>query len=220
MTDRTGKQPIVPCVVLCALAATSPANLWAADAADATKEDGSAQSDGGPTEVVVTARRVNESLQKVPQAISALSSKDLSQLSVTNTADLSQVVPSVRFASGNRGGGIPFFAIRGISSADVNGAIDPPVGIYVNDVIQQRPNGLLSTYHDIESVQVLRGPQGTLFGRNTIAGAILINTRKPEKEFGGYAHLSAGNFNYRSIDAAVNVPFSDALEDAATECRL
>lgn len=174
-----------------------------------TVEPDVAEADSG--EIVVTARRVSERLRDVPVAVTALRGDTVEKLDLKDVADLRRAVPSFSLGGNVKGGSVPYFAIRGIGNGDTISTYDPTVGVYVNDVVQQRANGVLSTFYDIESVQVLRGPQGTLFGRNTIAGAILVNTRAPDPEFGGYAKVGFGNFDYKTFEGALNVPVNDVL---------
>ncbi len=159
-------------------------------------------------DIIVTARRREESLQRVPVAVTALGGDDIQKLQVINVQDLTRAAPSVTIGASTRGGGVPFLSIRGISSADVNAGIDPSIGIYFNEVIQNRPNGVLSSLYDIGSVQVLRGPQGTLFGRNTVGGAILVNSRAPTDRLEGYGRGTIGNYDYRSVEGALNLPLA------------
>ncbi|MGE0383180.1 MAG: TonB-dependent receptor [Gammaproteobacteria bacterium] len=159
-------------------------------------------------EIVVTARRREEAIQSVPVAVTAIAGADLGKMSVVNTDDLMRNVPSLTFGIGTRSGSVPFYGIRGVNSFDVVGALDPAVGIYMNEVVQQRANGVSQALYDIDSVQVLKGPQGTLFGRNTTGGAILISSRKPGREFGGYLDARAGDYGYGDVEGAVNVPLA------------
>ena len=133
-------------------------------------------------DIVVTAQRRSERLQDVPVAVTAFDTRALEQRGATNLADVSAYVPSLQIHSTSRpGGGGSSIAtyIRGIGTGDYNIPTDPAVGIYVDGVYLARSVGGLLSLTDIEQVQVLNGPQGTLYGRNTLGGAILITTRKP-----------------------------------------
>jgi iron complex outermembrane receptor protein len=163
-------------------------------------------------EITVTARRVNERLRDVPVSVTALGGDTVERLNLKDVSDLRRAVPSVALGGSVKGGSVPYLTIRGIGTNDTVSTFDPTVGIYINDVVQQRANGVLSTFYDIQSVQVVRGPQGTLFGRNTIAGAILINTRPPEADFGGYAKVGYGNFDYKTAEGALNIPVNSVLQ--------
>src|SRR5262252_7832129 len=147
-------------------------------------------------EVVVTARRVEENLQDTPIAITVLSQKTLEERQIFRTNALSQVVPNLQFSNnaplaGNNSSSQIF--IRGIGQTDPTSTVDPGVGMYIDDVYIGTAVGGTMTLRDISSVQVLRGPQGTLFGRNTIGGAILLTTTEPGREFGGTARGGLGS---------------------------
>lgn len=134
-------------------------------------------------EEVVTARRREERLQDTPIAVSAFTAATLEARQIQTTQDLERVVPSVQFKpagqlSGNTAATVVF--IRGVGQVDPTAAVDPGVGIYIDEVYVGRAVGGLIDLGDIAGVEVVRGPQGTLFGRNTIGGAILVRTRPPE----------------------------------------
>jgi iron complex outermembrane receptor protein len=152
-----------------------------------------AQDDSGNA-ILVTARRREESLQETPVAISAFSAETLEERQIQQTQDLERITPSLQFKpagqlSGNSSAAVAF--IRGVGQLDPTAAVDPGVGVYVDEVYVGRAVGSTIEFGDIGSVEVLRGPQGTLFGRNTIGGAILVRARQPEfGEFSGRARLS------------------------------
>jgi iron complex outermembrane receptor protein len=158
----------------------------------------------------VTARRREESLQDTPIAISAFRAELLEQRQVQQTADLERITPSLQFKpagqlSGNSAAGVAF--IRGIGQLDPTAAVDPGVGIYIDEVYVGRAVGGQIDFGDVAGVEVLRGPQGTLFGRNTIGGAILVRTRAPEiGQFGGKAHFRVGEDDLYDGGAALNLP--------------
>ena len=133
--------------------------------------------------IVVTARRREESLQDTPVAITALSADTLERQQIVSTTDLDKVAPNIQFHSygtltGNNSAAQVF--IRGIGQTDATPAVDPGVGVYIDDVYMGRRSGGAMEFRDIASVQILRGPQGTLFGRNTIGGAVLLTTNDRE----------------------------------------
>jgi iron complex outermembrane receptor protein len=138
----------------------------------------------GPTaEMVVTAQRTEQDVQKTPVAVSAFGTHSMEQRGVTNLQDVGKFTPNLELHSTNRpaGGGSAYAAyIRGIGTGDFQFPTDPGVGLYIDDVyIARTVGGLLSTDADIERIEVIKGPQGTLFGRNTIGGALNIVTSKP-----------------------------------------
>lgn len=157
-------------------------------------------------EVVVTARKREESLQETPLAVSAFSGENLQELGIRDISDLSKVVPNVDMYSGNGTTGSANVFIRGIGARNTGVNFDSGVGIYVDGVYVSRADGAVLDNVDVQSVQVLRGPQGTLFGKNTTGGAILYTTNKPDEEYGGHAEVRVGNYNELDSKVTVNVP--------------
>ncbi|WP_162839602.1 TonB-dependent receptor [Sphingomonas sp. HT-1] len=172
-------------------------------------------ADEANQEIVVTARRRAESLQDTPVAITALSAETLQDRQIQQTQDLERITPSLQFKpagqlSGNSASSVVF--IRGVGQVDPTAAVDPGVGIYLDEVYLGRAVGGTIDFGDIDGVEVLRGPQGTLFGRNTIGGAILVRTKQPVLgEWSGRARLRAGEYNLREGFAALNIPLADTL---------
>ncbi len=165
-------------------------------------------------EIVVSARKREENLQSTPVAESAFSADALAARAVVNIAEVSQFVPNVHFdsASNLAGSSSSMTAfIRGIGQTDFVPTIDPGVGIYLDGVYVGRTVGALLETADIDKVEVLRGPQGTLFGKNTIGGAIVVTSRKPGKEFGANVEASTGQFNRADFKAGVDLPISETL---------
>ncbi|NVK57458.1 MAG: TonB-dependent receptor [Alteromonadaceae bacterium] len=178
-------------------------------------EPATAEQDEVQLEVItVNARRRSESMQETPIAVSAFSAKELERRGIENTQDLDRVTPSLQFAtsgqlSGNNSAAVVF--IRGVGQLDPTSSVDPGVGIYVDDVYMGRSAGGAMDFKDIQSVEVLRGPQGTLFGRNTIGGAVLVKTAEPSDMFGGKARLRIGEDNLREAFVAVDLPITTDL---------
>ena len=152
--------------------------------------------------VVVTARRRAENLERVPVAVTAIPPETLRANTTRNALDLQQLSPSLTVSAslGSRDDNV--FTIRGQSQPF--GGADPGVQNYFNEV----PLGASGpgNYYDMDNIQILRGPQGTLFGRNTTGGAILFQPKKPTDQFGGYVDVSAGDFGMREAQGAVNLP--------------
>lgn len=158
------------------------------------------------SEVTVTARRRNETAQEVPIPISIVGGAQLEEAGAFNVNRLKELVPSVQLYSSNpRNTGIN---IRGLGSPYglTNDGLDPGVGFYVDGVYYARPAATTLDFIDIEQIEVLRGPQGTLFGKNTTAGAFNITTRKPSFTPSGAFELSYGNFGYIQAKASVTGP--------------
>jgi len=165
-------------------------------------------------ELVVTARRREESVQDTPVAISPFTAATLEARQVQQTQDLERIAPSVQFKpagqlSGNTAATVVF--IRGVGQLDPTAAVDPGVGIYIDEVYVGRAVGGLIDLGDIEGVEVVRGPQGTLFGRNTIGGAILVRTREPELgKFSSKVRFRTGQEGLYDGFAGVNLPIGSA----------
>ena len=165
--------------------------------------------------IIVTARRVEERLQDVPISIIVFNQEQLSDRNVISASDLATYTPSL---SVSRGFGTynASFAIRGFGSIT---STSPSVGIFFADVGEPRANGALGggdgagpgEYFDLQNVEVLKGPQGTLFGRNTTGGSILLVPQKPTDKYEGYVEVSGGNYGMEQVQAVVNLPASDNL---------
>jgi iron complex outermembrane receptor protein len=163
-------------------------------------------------EVIVTARKQAESLQEVPLSIAAVSGDQLEQRSIENLEALGRTTPNFHFSeqpNGGRLGGIAF--IRGVGQRDANSAYDPAVGIYVDGIYMGRSYASNMDMIDIERVEVLRGPQGTLFGKNTSGGAISIVTRQPDisaDALSGRVQVTSGSFDRADFAGSVNIPLA------------
>lgn len=191
------------------------AALCAVSATPAMAQDDPATTAGEDDVIYVSARRREESLQETPVAVSAFSAETLETRQITQTQDLERITPSLQFKpagqlSGNSASSVVF--IRGIGQLDPTAAVDPGVGIYIDDVYVGRAVGGTIEFGDIDQVEVLRGPQGTLFGRNTIGGAIQVRTRTPELgEFSGRGRLRVGSDNLYEGFGALNVPLAETV---------
>jgi iron complex outermembrane receptor protein len=173
-----------------------------------------AAADEGPAvasqleEIVVTARRTEETLQRVPISMSAISGEDLAERSLESLSDVGQSVPNLLFGErGASGRGSAVVYIRGVGQADVRPTYDPAVGVYVDGVFLGRMQGNDLDTMDVERVEVLRGPQGTLFGKNTSGGAVNIVTRQPDlANYQGKLQLTAGSRSRFDALGSVNIP--------------
>ena len=162
-------------------------------------------------EVVVVARRIEENIQDVPLAITALSSDQLRNQSITTIQDLSAAVPNLLISPAAADPSAIYIGIRGQVLGDALLTIDSPIGLYFDDVNVPRTYGMTGALVDIQRVEVLRGPQGTLYGRNTTGGAVSFYTVDPKDELGGYLNFRAGNYNLTSVEGAANIPLSNTL---------
>lgn len=154
-------------------------------------------------EVVVTARKREESLQDIPIAVTALSESELIRKGVTGVVDLSKSVPNFTVESQGSVGGM---GMRGIVNITRNIGFESGMGVYVDEVYVGRPAAFNKNLVDIAQVEVLRGPQGTLFGRNTIAGAVNITTKKPGDDVEGNIRTTFANYDSSRLSAAVSGP--------------
>ncbi|MEA3173013.1 MAG: iron complex outerrane recepter protein [Gammaproteobacteria bacterium] len=166
-------------------------------------------------EVVVTARRREEKLIDTPISITAFSGPALEARGITRTDDLASVVPNLVFQENPGAGGSSSSAavfIRGVGQSDFIPTVEPGVGLYVDGVYVASAVGSLLDLVDVASLEVLRGPQGTLFGRNTIGGAINVTSEKPNtKAFSGVASILYGTDNRREVKAKVNLPITSTI---------
>ncbi|MEN0048443.1 MAG: TonB-dependent receptor [Bacteroidota bacterium] len=172
------------------------------------------ESEFGLVEVTVSARRIKENLQDVPIAVSSFSAQSIKSKGVENIAELGDFAPNVELEftapiSGSSSALVSF--IRGIGQSDYSAASEAGVGLYIDGVYYARNIGGVIDLLDIERVELLKGPQGTLFGRNTIGGAINVVTQKPSDEFGVRGEMTFGGFNQFNIRTTIDMPISDKL---------
>ena len=156
--------------------------------------------------IVVTAQRRQERLQEVPMAATALTARELETRGIANIADLSAIAPNLQVSLTPGNSTAAQISMRG--SVTTNPALfwEPTVGMYVDGVYVGKMQGSVFELVDLERVEVLRGPQGTLYGRNTLAGAVNLVTRKPSGQFGGSAQVEVGNYNAREGKVSVDLP--------------
>jgi len=163
-------------------------------------------------ELVVTARRRSEALQDVPLAVQALSGDMLEAQGVEEVRDLERSIPGLSIGPGTFRDSTPAVAIRGFVAGAGQIDADPSIPFIINEIPINTPQGQNSAFFDLEGVQVLKGPQGTLQGRNTVGGAVLITTRRPNFDgMGGYVTGSYGNYDSMVVEGAYNVPINETL---------
>ena len=158
-------------------------------------------------EIVVTARQREERLQDTPVAVSAFSEQQIEQKFVQDLRDLGRYAPNVTI------GAIPGFraasiAIRGVSTGDIPSSFDPAVTVVVDEFYMGEYETALLDPFDLQQVEVLRGPQGTLFGKNTIGGVVLVTTKRPADEFGFDGRIRVGNYGRTDVAVALDAPLS------------
>lgn len=170
------------------------------------------QVGGALEEVIVTAEKRETSLQETPISINVLGAETIEKLGINGLNDLANRIPNLSQMPMNWGSQTLRFVIRGIGPNDVQLTQDPAVAVYFNDVYVGRPIGIGLDAMELERVEVLRGPQGTLYGRNTIGGAIRLITARPDPERRVFRQqFSAGNRGYFRSTTSINIPFSDSF---------
>lgn len=187
-----------------AIAATLASGAAFAQTAPAT-------GSSGLEEVVVTAQRRSESLQRVPVAVSAFSAADIESRQLTSTVDLARTIPNLLGQNNTGTSTANTYFLRGLGSTEQIALLDPAVSTYVDEVILPRQNANNYALFDVERVEVLRGPQGTTFGRNSTGGAISVITRKPGEEVDGYVSVGIGSFNRQLVRGSVDLPVSEKV---------
>ena len=199
------------CTVSGIILAASPAHSQT----DGTASGGTAPkaSEVGVSDIVVTARRRAESLQTVPVAVTAISSAELQTRSVTRLDEVAQITPGLNIGQSTRGASTALVSLRGQENTQNAITNDPAVGIYFDEVYIGRSAGaLISALDDMAAVQVLRGPQGTLFGRNNTGGAILLTPNRPDlHETSGEIAVTLGSYNRFETRGILNVPVVEGV---------
>lgn len=187
------------------LSTTSTLSLMMVGALILTPSAAQAQLD----EIITTAQRRVQNVQDVPLAVTAFSPEEMENKQIDQPLDLIQYVPNL-YGSNNTGlGTANVYYLRGLGNTESIATFDPPVGTYVDEIYLARQGGNNVGYFDVEAIEVLRGPQGTLFGRNTTGGAIVTRMRKPSEEAGGYLEVGYGKYNQVIGRASVDIPLSE-----------
>jgi iron complex outermembrane receptor protein len=172
---------------------------------------GATESDTGLEDVVVTAQRRSQSVQDVGVAVTAISGQEMQTLRIQQPLSLSTVSPSLSTMNATTDS-TPLFLIRGIGLDDFNMNNSSGVGTYVDQVFASFPGFLTGAFYDIDRIEILEGPQGTLYGKNTAGGAINIISRKPTDQFEGYFDLDYSRWETTDLTAAVSGPLTDAVK--------
>ena len=199
--------------VLGALA--TPVYAQESQAASSDKETTAADSSSVKSlgKVTVSARKRDETLQEVPVAVTAFTPERLETLNVQDLGDLDAQVPNLTVYAARGSSSTVTAYIRGIGQSDPLWGVDPGVGIYLDDVYIARPQGALLDVFDVERIEVLRGPQGTLYGKNTIGGAIKYISKELPKTTNGFGSVTVGNYGQLDVKGAIGGPIlgTDAL---------
>ena len=174
-------------------------SAWAQESAPAEATSNATTLDA----ITVTARKREETLQEIPVAVTAFTAEALDKLNVEDLSDLGGQVPNLTIYAARGASSTVTAYIRGVGQADPTWGADPGVGIYLDDVYIARPQGALLDVFDVSRIEVLRGAQGTLYGKNTIGGAIKYISRGLPQETEGYAQITVGNYNQLDAKAAI-----------------
>ncbi|HWW56674.1 MAG TPA: TonB-dependent receptor [Sphingopyxis sp.] len=193
--------------VLCA--ATTPAYAFAQDAAPAEPATTNDVTDYG-NDIIVTASKRSQTLQDTPVAVSVTSAAQLEDAQIRDLIDLQTAVPSLRVSQLQSSANTNFI-IRGFGNGANNAGIEPSVGVFIDGVYRSRSAAQIGDLPNVERIEVLRGPQSTLFGKNASAGVISIVTQKPQFEFGGSAEVTYGNYDAITVKGDVTGPISDTI---------
>ncbi|MEP7348646.1 MAG: TonB-dependent receptor [Sphingorhabdus sp.] len=196
-------------VMLSTISAASLGLGSAAFAQDAATEKNVVEEEFADDEIVVTATGRPQVAQDIPVAVSVVSGDQIENSGISDIRGLRQITPSLQVTTGQSSATGVVLRIRGIGTAGDNPGFEPAVGVFIDGVFRARAGVALADLPPIDRVEVLRGPQGTLFGRNTSAGALSITTKGPAFEMGGYAEASYGNYDEIEVKAGVTGPVSE-----------
>lgn len=204
----TMRNILLGATMLCA--ATTPGFAYAQDAAPAEDSStGTTDTDYG-SDIIVTASKRSQTLQDTPIAVSVTSAADLQNSQIRDLIDLQSAVPSLR-VSQLQSSANTNFVIRGFGNGANNAGIEPSVGVFIDGVYRSRSAAQIGDLPNVERIEVLRGPQSTLFGKNASAGVISIITQKPQYEFGGSVEASYGNYDAIVVKGDITGPISDKI---------
>jgi len=202
--------PALVATAALALWAAQPTLVWSQETTTAT----SGPNGGALEEIIVTARKKSENIQDVPISITAFTGRELEARGVENLSGVARFTPNLSIDSTAAVSGSSIAStvfIRGIGQTDFTPNSDPGVGVYLDGVYLSRSIGSLLDLVDIQSVEVLRGPQGTLFGKNTDGGAINVTSIAPSDQAGGHVEVEGGSFARRNVKATLDAPISSTL---------
>ncbi|WP_416832206.1 MAG: TonB-dependent receptor [Erythrobacter sp.] len=187
-------------------AVTAPSVAVAQD----MEEDTGLEAPENSNQIIVTASKREQTLQETPISVSVTSGETLEAAQIRDVLDLQSVTPSLR-VSQLQTASASTFIIRGFGNGDNNFGIEPSVGVFIDGVFRSRSAGALSDLPNVQRIEVLNGPQSTLFGKNASAGVISVVTREPQFEFGGKVEATYGNFNAVTLQGDVTGPLSDNI---------
>lgn len=211
-TNFMGITPRAALIAAMALMATFVIMLGGTN--EAIAQDDSAAPRAALDEVLVRARKRTEPLQRTPVAVTTIGGRALEMRYAADLKTMEFPAPNVNIARISAFSNAISISIRGIQNSDIDSTVDPPVAILVDGIYIARPVASSMDLFDVEQIEILRGPQGTLFGRNTTAGAIQIRTRRPTGEFGSRGRITAGDFGRLDVRASFDIPVIEDKLDA------
>ena len=170
------------------------------------QQNGANEGNKGIEDIVVTAQRRNESAQDAPIAITAFNAATIEARGISSALDVTQYVPNLVGFNNTGLGTANAYYLRGVGNTESIATFDPPIGTYIDDIYISRQNANNFNFFDVERVEVLRGPQGTLFGRNTTGGAISVVMKEPGDRLGGFAEAGYGSYDRKLLRASVDLP--------------
>ena len=198
------KNLMLASVALAALGTAIPAHAQSANENEAAEQ-------GGLGVIVVTAQRREESVQNIPISVSAFDEEELLRRGVSNALEMAQFVPNLVGLNNTGLGSANSYYLRGIGNSETIPTFDPPIGTYVDDIYISRQNANNLSLFDVQRLEVLRGPQGTLFGRNTTGGAVNLFLKEPGNEFAGFVEAGYGSYEKYMARASLDIPLADSF---------
>ncbi len=184
-------------------------DMYAQELSAQTSDPGQGQAARALEEVIVTARRREESAQSIPVSVNAFDAGALETLQIKDLDDLQDFSPSLTVSATSGRPNAPVYSLRGIRPTESIYGQDPTVAVYFSDVVMRPANATNLSMYDLQSVQVLKGPQGTLFGRNSTGGAILLTPKRPGDMLGGNIMFGFGNYGHREAEFGFDAPVAD-----------
>lgn len=176
-----------------------------------TQNDSSSDTDSGIEIIMVSATKRSESLQEIPLSVTAFSQKDLDIKGASSLTGIQESTPNLNFSVESAGQNVARVTLRGVGTETLVGGGDPGVALHIDGVYVGRNSASAGDVFDVDRLEVLRGPQGTLYGRNATGGSVNIITKKPTEYIEGYTDVTIGNYNTQRLRGVVNVPITDNL---------
>lgn len=174
----------------------------------ALADDSTSDEKAGIETIMVTASKLVSNVQETSIAMDVMGASDLLERGVNDVSQIQSIAPGVQIGTSATA---TIVTVRGVSGRDTTEIGDPAVAINVDGIFLQRPSGMNAAFFDLDRIEVLRGPQGTLYGRNATGGVINIISKRPDFDVGGYASVTLGNYNTINGEGAFNLPLSDTL---------